>query len=464
MFPPFEEQKAASILKSVLRGIYAGKIYLVRSARLSDNRETSSVMLGAMICTVEGKTENLITLSGISCALKGNLPGIFVEPAVSSIEIEDALSKNDKEIHELTDIINLEEKKAAEERFTDKSKAQLASLKRLRTSLCDESLSMVFERYSFACFDGKKRKMTDLIRQKTHSTKLPPTGTGDCCAPKLLNYAFGHGLTPVSMAETKIHFTLDSSACAARPRPLLGEITLVPPCNARCSLVLPGILGLEIIYRDSDIIVVNKPSGLLSVPGRGEDKQDCVVRRVKRLFPSCIEQPSVHRLDMETSGLMVLAFTKEAHRELNRQFENREVDKKYTALLDGVLAKKGIAQRGTMELYFRVDIENRPHQIWDSLHGKKAVTEWNIENVEYYTAPNTSRRPVTRVCFVPHTGRTHQLRLAAADKHGFGIPIIGDTLYGHCAEGERLMLHANYLRFTHPRTGKKMEFKSEPPF
>ena len=167
---------------------------------------------------------------------------------------------------------------------------------------------------------------------------------------------------------------------------------------------------------------------------------------------------------METSGLMLLAFTPAAHRELSRQFQEGEVSKEYVALLDGVLAKKGIAPEGVMELTFRLDINNRPHQIWDSVYGKKAVTEWKIECVQDYHAPDGSRRPATRVLFRPHTGRTHQLRLASADPHGFGVPIIGDTLYGSCAEGERLMLHASRLCFTHPVTGRRMEFTSPVPF
>ena len=167
---------------------------------------------------------------------------------------------------------------------------------------------------------------------------------------------------------------------------------------------------------------------------------------------------------METSGLLILAFTKEAHKNLNRQFEDGLVKKQYIALLDGVLAKKGIPEEGQSELYFRLDIDNRPHQIWDEVYGKKAITQWKCLNVEDYTSPDGNRRAVTRVLFIPHTGRTHQLRLASADSHGFGIPIIGDTLYGTCAKGERLMLHAQYISFTHPITGQQMEFNCPAPF
>lgn len=425
-------------------------------------------MLGAMVCQSGEEKATLLTVSGISCALEGELDGVFVEPVVSSLDIEEALSKNDAEIHSLTDIILLEEKKLKDKYLSREQEEEkrdfIRTLKEKRISLCDESLLKVFGKYSFFCFDGKKRAMLSIIKERGFLRGLPPTGTGDCCAPKLLSYAFEHSLTPLSMAETKIHFTLEGRLCRISEESFKAPIELVPPCDSRCALILPGILGLEILYRDSDIIVVNKQSGVLSVPGRGEDKKDCIASRVRRLFPFCIEQPAVHRLDMETSGLMVLAFTKEAHRRLNRQFENREVSKEYTALIDGVLAKKGIAEEGSMELYQRVDIERRPLQIWDRKNGKLAITQWKIDNVEYYTAPDSTRRPVTRICFIPLTGRTHQLRFAAASVHGFGSPIIGDSLYGHCEEGERLMLHASYLKFTHPRTGEQMEFKSPAPF
>lgn len=470
MFPPFDQTSAAQVLSQICSAINEGSIILQRCAPPSDGRDTSSVMAGVLVCKKTDETvQNLITLSGISCTLKGDLPGLFVEPIATPAKVEEALSQNDKEIHEITDLIN-------------KGVPETTELKKRRSVLCDQSLRKVFDLYEFCCADKKHIKMMDFLK------KLPPTGTGDCCAPKLLSFAFENSLIPVSMAEAKISFDVLSGNCECVSAGSGGKavapamerkrnhghsggfsrnalnINLIPPCDTRCALILPQILGLEILYRDSSIIVVNKQSGLLSVPGRGPDKQDCIVNRVKRLFPECIEQPSVHRLDMETSGVMVLAFTKEAHRELNRQFENRETQKSYTALLDGVLVKKGIADEGEMELFFRLDVDNRPHQIWDRENGKSAVTQWHVQRVETYTAADNTKRPSTRVTFIPHTGRTHQLRLAAADSHGFDTPIIGDTLYGKCAPGERLMLHATDLTFRHPVSGEVMHFHSDPPF
>lgn len=209
--------------------------------------------------------------------------------------------------------------------------------------------------------------------------------------------------------------------------------------------------GLEIIYQDNKIVVVNKPSGLLSVPGRGEDMQDCIVNRLKEMIPDCIEQPSVHRLDMDTSGLLVLALDKETHRNLSIQFQNREVAKEYIALIDGVL----VENEGKIELAFRLDPDNRPYQVYDEVYGKIGVTEWIRLAVE---------GDKTRVKFLPHTGRTHQLRLHASHESGLGFPIVGDRLYGRGTAPGQLKLHASYLSFKHPETGEMLEFFSKAPF
>ena len=232
--------------------------------------------------------------------------------------------------------------------------------------------------------------------------------------------------------------------------------TSYPPCDERCGYILPSILGVEILYRDNDIIVVNKESGLLSVPGRGEDKADCVEARVQALFPDVIQQPAVHRLDMETSGILVLARNKEAHKNLEMQFAAGMVHKKYEALLDGIL--KGRPE-GHIELKFRLDLDNRPHQIYDEENGNIGITDWKKLGVEKWTNPETGEiKTVTKVLFEPKTGRTHQLRLASSHEKGLGIPILGDSLYGKCKPGERLMLHACEIEFKHPKSGEIMKF------
>nr|WP_321259212.1 RluA family pseudouridine synthase [uncultured Pseudodesulfovibrio sp.] len=209
--------------------------------------------------------------------------------------------------------------------------------------------------------------------------------------------------------------------------------------------------GLEVLHADKHIVVVNKPSGLLSVPGKGEAHQDCVVSRVRELYPNCIEQPSVHRLDQDTSGLLVLALTVDAHRTLSKQFMDRLVGKRYIALLDGVVEE----QAGTIELKFRLDPDNRPHQVYDPVKGKNGITRWRKLGVE---------NGQTRVEFKPHTGRTHQLRLHSSHEKGLGFPIVGDRLYGTGTGPGQLKLHASTLRFRHPVSMKPMEFITAAPF
>lgn len=209
--------------------------------------------------------------------------------------------------------------------------------------------------------------------------------------------------------------------------------------------------GLDILHSDQSIVVVNKPSGLLSVPGKGEENQDCVAARVRALFADCIEQPSVHRLDQDTSGLLVLALNQAAHSNLSKQFMDRLVGKRYVALIDGVVREDS----GQIELPFRLDPDDRPRQVYDPVNGKRAVTRWRKLGVE------DGR---TRVEFMPLTGRTHQLRVHSAHEKGLGFPIVGDRLYGSGTGPGQLKLHASSLRFRHPDTRSPMEFTSKPPF
>lgn len=208
---------------------------------------------------------------------------------------------------------------------------------------------------------------------------------------------------------------------------------------------------LSIVHQTPRYVVIDKPSGLLSVPGKGEANKDCVAARVARLFPAATGPLIVHRLDMDTSGLIVLGLDPDAQRDLSGQFERREVDKAYTALVEGIVR----GNSGSIGVPMRTDIDNRPYQIIDHVHGKPALTHWSMLSIE------TDR---TRLRMVPHTGRTHQLRLHAAH---IGHPIIGDVLYGPItdrATAGRLMLHASELAFREPGTNRPVRFESRPPF
>ncbi len=210
-------------------------------------------------------------------------------------------------------------------------------------------------------------------------------------------------------------------------------------------------LPLPIHYHDDTIVVVDKLPDFLSVPGRSPGTEDCVVARVQEVFPQATGSIAAHRLDMATSGLMVLGLTPESHRHLSIQFEKRKVKKTYTALLDGPVEADG----GHIELAFRVDWPNRPRQIHDPENGKLGITDWRVlERSESQT----------RVELTPLTGRTHQLRVHASHELGIGHAIVGDRLYGNPELANRLMLHATTLAFHHPDDGRWLAFCSEPLF
>lgn len=209
--------------------------------------------------------------------------------------------------------------------------------------------------------------------------------------------------------------------------------------------------ALDIIHATDRYVVVNKPPGLLSVPGKGEANKDCIAARVATAFPTASGPLIVHRLDMDTSGLIVLGLDPEAQRDLSGQFERREVDKAYLALVEGIMP----ADSGVIDVPMRPDIDNRPYQIIDHVHGRPSLTHWAVLALE------TDR---TRIRMVPHTGRTHQLRVHAAH---VGHPIIGDVLYGSEPDDRRvnrLMLHAAELSFREPGSGAPVRFESRAPF
>jgi len=472
MFPPFPTELAEKYSHQLMLQLksggplsdFAGMFGILICAR--DDLKKTDAKDDCMQTAFENEYVVLRAFSG-QYNSKWNYEG-FVPALVEQNQYDKIVAVNDRRIHELSVVPEDETQEEKQNRDAE------------RLRLCNETLSKIYSLYKFTCADGKVRDFDYLQKEikfqsGTEKEKLLPTGTGDCCAPKLLSYAFSKNLIPVSMTE--FYWGKPNLRCV--------QGKFYPPCDEKCRLILPSILGLEILYRDDDIIVVNKPSGLLAVPGRGDDKQDCLVSRVRRLFPDTIEQPSVHRLDMDTSGLMVLAFTAESQRSLSMQFEQGKVNKKYIAVLDGALVKMGekagqdgalvqfgdprnqddevsdasFVNEGRLELKFRLDVDNRPHQIYDPLYGKAGITFWRRLRIWKY-----KNRNVTSVEFIPHTGRTHQLRLASSDPHGFGLPIVGDNLYGHQDEGQRLLLHSSYLSFEHPVTGRRMEFTCEPEF
>ena len=378
------------------------------------------LMLGMLVSrTKSGELVHFKAFSGL--LLKSvHVPG-FVPPCFSANAYREVVARYDGRIHELTQRIENGE----------------AELSEMRHALSLECLSELEKLYSFSSITGRRLTFEDM------GIENPSTGTGDCATIRFLSYCFRRGLAPVSLAEMWF-----GSPTATRR-----ESVLYPPCDEKCRPIVRHLLDIDLLYSDEDIAVIDKSAGLLSVPGKGIDKQDCASSRIKRLFPDAPELPSVHRLDMDTSGILVFAKNEEAKRKLSLQFESRETEKVYVALLRGVVRK----QSGDIDLPLRLDVDNRPYQIVDHKLGKRALTHYETVKVEVLNGEK-----VTRVRFYPHTGRTHQLRVHAAS--GLHIPIVGDRLYGTRRENERLCLHAESLSFFHPSTGKRVTFSSPAPF
>ncbi|WP_455058971.1 pseudouridine synthase [Prevotella pallens] len=359
---------------------------------------------------------------------------------------------------------------------------KIAELKSTRKRKSDHLQRWLFSQFIFQNARGERKDLLSIFRNyyllhnpqsvlATHFatmgeqiTLFPPSGTGECCEPKLLQYAFIHGMRPIEMA---MFWWGEAPKNEIRQH---GQF--YPACNGKCKPLLTWMLkgmnvaanaleteaeqSIEIIYEDHDLAVILKPSGMLTVPGRS--KRQSVETILRQRWNENDTPIIVHRLDMATSGLLVVARNKEAHKHLQAQFKAKMVRKRYIALLDATLLNRvGLPSEGTISLPLCADAVDRPRQIVDKNKGKTAITHYKIigkiplQDSHYSEAVKVELRPVT--------GRTHQLRVHCAHSEGLACPILGDTLYGKRAD--RLYLHAEYLAFTHPTTGKPLSFESK---
>ena len=329
----------------------------------------------------------------------------------------------------------------------------IEQLKKLRKESSDELQRWLFSQYKMRNAEGEQKDILDIFAD--YNGQLPPAGAGDCCAPKLLQYAFEHHLKPLCMAE---FWWGESPKMEIRH-----HLHYYPACRGKCLPILTWMLGtdfsgkecgvmseISILHEDDYLIVLNKPAGMLSVPGKsGEESVESIIR--ERLHDE-VNPLIVHRLDMDTSGLMVVAKNKWAYTELQKEFLTHQVQKSYVALLERMPEDKPF--KGTITLPLRPDIYDRPRQLVDNTNGKDAVTEYEIMEGLGEQHP--------RVVLRPKTGRTHQLRIHCAHQQGLGVPIWGDALYGQRAD--RLYLHAETLSFIHPKTGERLTFRESAPF
>ena len=313
----------------------------------------------------------------------------------------------------------------------------------------------LFEQYQFLNSKKEVKNLSQLFANTIEQN--PPAGSGECAAPKLLQYAFLNDLKPIAMAEFWWGQSPNKEirkhqqfypACQGKCKPILTHMLAGIEMDINPLLQNPAIgKELETIFEDENLIVVSKPSEFLSVPGI--HIQDSVYTRIKQQVKNISGPIIVHRLDMATSGLLVLAKNKKAHKSLQSQFINKTVQKRYTALLDGIVTDN----KGTINLPLRVDLVDRPRQLVCDEYGKPAETKWEV--IE-------RKNGKTKIHFYPISGRTHQLRVHASHTLGLNIPIIGDDLYGK--KSNRLFLHADTLEFKHPVTNKKMIFQKNAEF
>jgi len=331
----------------------------------------------------------------------------------------------------------------------------IETLKQERKILSASLQKQIHEQYRFLNAKGETKDLIDIFK----STDLgqPPAAAGECAAPKLFQYAYENNLTPIAIAEfywgisptkeVRKHGEFYPS-CRSRCEPILGHMMQgldVEPNPIEVAGVFKG--DIEIIFEDDFLLVLNKPHEFLSVPGK--TIKDSVLTRMQNYLPNATGPLLLHRLDMSTSGLLLVAKNERTHKNLQKQFINRTIEKRYVALLDGILETK----KGIIDLPLRVDLNNRPRQLVCDEHGKKATTKYEVIEV---------KDNKTRIHFYPISGRTHQLRVHAAHHLGLGIPIVGDDLYG--IPSNRLHLHAESLSFEHPVKGEVLSFTSKRPF
>ncbi|MBV7296450.1 RluA family pseudouridine synthase [Enterovibrio paralichthyis] len=382
---------------------------------------------------------------------EANLTGDALKAVLDALAVQSVAEKNALKYLKL----EWDGKIAATQSELTALTSEIEQAKQQRKALSNVLQNKLFEQYRFLNANGEQKSLKAIFAPTTNPT--PPAGAGECAAPKLLQYAYKHGYTPLSMAEFWWGVSPKSEVRQHQK--------FYPSCHGKCHPILSHMLEglevdpnpleknwgedktLEVVYQDEAIVVVNKPAGLLSVPGKAVT--DSAYTRVQAMFPD-VEGPFVlHRLDMATSGLLVFALTRRANKSLQKQFITRGVEKRYLAMVEGIVEQS----EGEINLPMRGDPDDRPRQLVCYEHGKPATTYWQLLEV---------KDGRSKLQMYPKTGRTHQLRVHCAHHEGLSMPMVGDTLYGE--PDSRLHLHAEQLSFDHPYTKERMTFSADCEF
>ena len=432
------EEEQISLINARIRTLEADERYLQLKAALADEEQAARSALDAAKASMK--------------AAKARREERRKEAALTPDEAEALIRESQFQKAECKRLErSLNERLDALRRPLGEWEDEMARLKAERKQRSAALQLRLFAQFEMLNARGERKNLCDIFAPTAQ--QVPPAGAGECAAPKLLQQAYLHGWQPLCMAEfwwgrspkTEVrHHGHYYPACQGKCGPILGHMLQgldVDESPRLQAMKQSSTAALEIVYEDSWLAVVNKPAGMLSVPGKEE--AESVYSLMRRRYPTAEGPLTVHRLDMDTSGLMLIAKTKEAHRLLQEQFRQRLVSKRYIALLEGNVP----ADKGRIDLPLCPDPLDRPRQLVHPVHGKAAITDYEVLE---------RKDGRTLVAFYPHTGRTHQLRLHAAHPQGLHCPIVGDPLYGHPAT--RLCLHAETLEFTHPATGRRMRF------
>lgn len=361
-------------------------------------------------------------------------------------------NESKKQHYELKDFKR--RRKANLQKIQDELNVIVSKIEELKALRKEKSAQLQKQIHNSFVFLNAKHETKDINQIFEPFERIPPSGAGECAAPRMLQYAFQNNLKPLAMGEFWWGASPDSEirehklyypACKSKCEPILTFMLQGLNVNENPVLKQPLDFDLDIIYEDDYILAVNKPNGILSVSGK--KLKESLQTKVQTYLNK--EALLVHRLDMATSGLVLVAKNMEIYKNLQRQFTDRTVKKMYTAILDGELRHKN----GEINLPLRVDLDNRPMQLVCYEHGKDALTFYQVVEI---------KDKKTRILFYPYTGRTHQLRVHSAHKKGLHIPILGDVLYG--TKSGRLHLHATTLEFSHPISQKIMKLESKSPF
>lgn len=339
--------------------------------------------------------------------------------------------------------------------ITTSIEEELNNLKEERKQKSNGLQQKLFASYKFLNYKGEEQSLLEIFEKTV--LQQPPAAAGDCAAPKLMQYAYEHNYTPIALGEfwwgespkSEIrkhqHFY---PSCRSKCEPILGHMLEGLEVDDNPLLINPALnRPIEVVYEDEYFAIVNKPEDFLSVPGIYI--LDSVYERMKLRYPNATGPLIVHRLDMPTSGILIIAKDKDSHKALQSQFIKKSLEKRYVAILDGIIAE----DEGIIELPLRIDFDDRPRQMVCYEYGKYAKTRYEV--IE-------RKDGKTKVYFYPITGRTHQLRMHASHPKGLNTPIVGDDLYG--TKADRLYLHAERITFRHPKTYELMTFTIKESF